>query len=75
VRWAGAQVLAPWRSPDERAGILSFRVPGIRPDRLVEQLAKAGLTVSTFAGWARLSPHATTPLETADQLADALASG
>jgi selenocysteine lyase/cysteine desulfurase len=75
VRWAGAQVLAPWRSQDERAGILSFRVPGIRPERLVDQLAKAGLTVSTFGGWARLSPHATTPLETADQLADALASG
>ena len=73
VRWAGAEVLAPWRTPAERAGILSFRVPGWDPEVLVARLAAAGLTVSEWAGWVRLAPHATTPLEAADWLADAVA--
>jgi selenocysteine lyase/cysteine desulfurase len=73
VRWAGAEVLAPWRTPAERAGILSFRVPGWDPADLVPHLADAGLVVSGRGGWVRLAPHATTPLEVADWLADAVA--
>jgi selenocysteine lyase/cysteine desulfurase len=73
VRWAGAEVLAPWRTPAERAGILSFRVPGWDPAELVARLAAAGLVVSERGGWVRLAPHATTPVEVADWLADAVA--
>ena len=73
VRWAGAEVLAPWRTPAERAGILSFRVPGWDPAELVARLAAAGLVVSERGGWVRLAPHATTPVEVADRLAEAVA--
>jgi len=31
VRRAGAEVLAPWRGPEERAGIVCFRLPGEDP--------------------------------------------
>ena len=72
VRRAGAEVLAPWRRPEERAGIVSFRLPGEAPAATVARLAAAGLVVSRRSGWVRVSPHATTPAETAERLAEAL---
>ena len=60
VSRVGAEVLAPWRSEAERAGILSFRMPDEDPTETTQRLAEAGLTVSQREGWVRLSPHATT---------------
>jgi selenocysteine lyase/cysteine desulfurase len=72
VRRAGAEVLAPWRRPEERAGIVSFRLPGEDPAATAGRLAAAGLVVSRRSGWVRVSPHATTPPEAAQRLAEAL---
>ena len=72
VRRAGAEVLAPWRSPSERAGILCFRMPGVDPEAARLHLAEAGLIVSHRGRWVRVSPHATTPPESAERLAEAL---
>ena len=60
VSRVGAEVLAPWRSEVERAGILSFRMPDEDPTETTQRLSDAGLTVSQREGWVRLSPHATT---------------
>jgi selenocysteine lyase/cysteine desulfurase len=75
VRRAGAEVLAPWQRPAERAGIVSFRLPGEDPAVTVSRLASAGLVVSRRSGWVRVSPHASTPLEAADRLREALGAG
>ncbi len=72
VRAAGAEVLAPWRSDRERSGILSFRLPGEAPALTGDRLRAAGLVLSARGSWVRLSPHATTPPEVAELLADAL---
>jgi len=72
VRRLGAEVLAPWQGPHERAGIVCFRLPGEGPAATVGRLAAAGLVVSRRSGWVRVSPHATTPPEVADRLAEAL---
>lgn len=72
ARRAGAEVLAPWRGPRERAGIVCFRLPGEDPAATVVRLAAAGLVVSRRSGWVRVSPHATTPLEAVERLAEAL---
>jgi len=69
---AGAEVLAPWRGPQERAGILCFRLPGEDAVTTAARLAEAGLVVSRRAGWVRVAPHASTPLETAGRLGEAL---
>jgi selenocysteine lyase/cysteine desulfurase len=72
LRRAGAEVLAPWRRPEERAGIVSFRLPGEEPAATAARLAAAGVIVSRRSGWVRVSPHATTPPEVAGRLAEAL---
>jgi len=72
VRAAGAEVLAPWRGPEERAGILCFRLPGEEAAATVARLAEAGLVVSCRSGWVRVAPHASTPLETAGRLGESL---
>jgi selenocysteine lyase/cysteine desulfurase len=73
ARRAGAEVLAPWRRPEERAGIVCFRMPGEAPAATVARLSEAGLVVSRRSGWVRVSPHATTPAEAVARLAAALA--
>jgi len=73
ARRAGAEVLAPWRGPEERAGILCFRLPGKDPAATVARLGEAGLVVSRRSGWVRVAPHATTPVETAARLRESLA--
>ena len=72
VRRLGAEVLAPWQGPHERAGIVCFRLADEGPAATVARLATAGLVVSRRSGWVRVSPHATTPPEVAGRLAEAL---
>ncbi len=72
VRAAGAELLAPWRSDDERSGIVAFRLPAEDPAVTATRLRDAGLVLSERGTWLRLSPHATTPPEVADLLADVL---
>jgi selenocysteine lyase/cysteine desulfurase len=72
LRCVGAEVLAPWRHPTERAGIVSFRLPGEDPKATVARLDEAGLVVSRRSGWVRASLHATTPLGAAARLREAL---
>lgn len=72
ARRVGAEVLAPWRGPEERAGIVCFRLPGEDPAVTAARLAAAGLVVSRRSGWVRVSPHATTPADAVGRLAEAL---
>lgn len=72
MRRAGAEVLAPWRSPAERAGILCFRLPGEDAADTAARLGAAGLVVSRRSGWVRVAPHASTPPDTAGRLGEAL---
>ncbi len=72
VRSLDAEVITPWRSDDERAGIVTFRIPGLPSPDAVEALAAAGFVVSERNGWIRVSPHATTPMRVIDALEDAL---
>ncbi len=72
VRRAGAEVLAPWHGPGERAGIVCFRLPGEDPAATATRLADAGMVVSRRSGWVRVSPHATTPPESVGRLVEAL---
>ncbi|WP_250562934.1 aminotransferase class V-fold PLP-dependent enzyme [Sphaerisporangium fuscum] len=72
VRAAGAHVLLPELGPAERGGIASFRLPGADPAEAHAALTAAGLVTTLRGGWIRLSPHATTPRETATRLARAL---
>jgi selenocysteine lyase/cysteine desulfurase len=60
VSRVGAEVLTPWRSEAERAGILCFRMPDEDPTETTRRITDAGLVVSERDGWVRLSPHATT---------------
>jgi selenocysteine lyase/cysteine desulfurase len=69
----GAERSTPWRTPQERAGIIRFRMPGIDPAETAQDLSAAGLVVSQRAGWIRLSPHATTDPDVADALTEVLA--
>jgi selenocysteine lyase/cysteine desulfurase len=62
VRSLDAEVIAPWRSDRERAGIVTFRLPGLPATEAVGSLAAAGFVVSERNGWIRVSPHATTPM-------------
>jgi selenocysteine lyase/cysteine desulfurase len=45
------------RTPDNGAGIVSFRKAGIDAVELVTRLKKAGISVAPRAGWVRTSPH------------------
>ena len=72
VESLGAEVIAPWRSDRERAGIVTFKIPGLPAVNTVEALAEAGFVVSERNGWIRVSPHATTPLRIIEALGAAL---
>ncbi|MEA2022858.1 MAG: aminotransferase class V-fold PLP-dependent enzyme [Actinomycetota bacterium] len=67
ARSLDADVIAPWRSDGERAGIVTFRVPGLPANDAVESLATAGFVVSERNGWIRVSPHATTPMRVIEE--------
>ena len=72
ARSVGADVIAPWASDRERAGIVTFRIPGVDAVSAVAGLANSGFVVSERNGWIRVSPHATTPLDVIDAFGDAL---
>ncbi len=67
ARSLDAEVIAPWRSDGERAGIVTFRIPGLPASDAVASLATAGFVVSERNGWIRVSPHATTPMRVIEE--------
>ncbi len=68
LRRVGATVRAPWRHDGERAGIVTFRMPGEEAAATVARLGGAGFTVSDRAGWVRVAVHATTRPEAIEEL-------
>lgn len=70
---AGCDLRRPWRTRDERAGILTFRVPGHPSPEVVEFLRDRGVVLADRAGWMRVSPHATATAESIDLLIEGLA--
>lgn len=73
VERSGGLVLSP-ADPARRAGILSFALPGKDPALVAKALEAEGVTTTARADSLRLSPHASTPPETAERVAAALAS-
>jgi len=74
ARGLGAEVIAPWRSDRERAGIVTLRLAGVDAASAVTRLGEGGIVVSERNGWIRVSPHATTPLSAIERLGEALAA-
>ncbi len=72
LRAADAEVLDPWRSDEERAGIISFRLPEEDAAETWQRLSAADITTSHRGRWIRLSPHATTDPDVVGALAEAL---
>ncbi len=72
LRSRSAEIMAPWRGDAERSGILSFRLPGEEAAATAARLRAAGFVLSERGSWLRLSPHATTPPEVGDLLAEAV---
>ncbi|MEU3983386.1 aminotransferase class V-fold PLP-dependent enzyme [Streptomyces sp. NPDC026672] len=69
----GGLVLSP-TDPARRAGILSFTMPDHEPALVAEALRAEGVTATVRTDSLRLSPHASTPPEASERVADALAS-
>ncbi|NEX17575.1 MAG: aminotransferase [Halochromatium sp.] len=57
---AGFELLSP-RTPERRAGIVTFRVPGVDQQALYQRLMKQGLMCASRGGGLRFSPHFYTP--------------
>ena len=57
---AGFELLSP-RIPERRAGIVTFRVPGVDQQALYQRLMKQGLMCASRGGGLRFSPHFHTP--------------
>ena len=74
VRAAGADVMEPWESDEERSGILAFRLPSEPAVTTAQRLTDAGVTVSLRSDWLRAAPHASTDLAVTDVLAEVLDS-
>ncbi|MFE7466303.1 aminotransferase class V-fold PLP-dependent enzyme [Streptomyces sp. NPDC057499] len=72
ARRAGADVLLDGPGAHERAGIGTFRLPGLDPADVHRTLGAAGLVTTRRDEWIRLSPHTPTPDTAAELLADAL---
>ncbi|MCY4651026.1 MAG: aminotransferase class V-fold PLP-dependent enzyme [bacterium] len=70
---SGCQLRRPWKNRSERAGILTFRVPGRSSAQLVESLRERGVILADRAGWLRASPHATSTEESVAMLLEAIA--
>ncbi len=56
VRAKGYEVLGN-RTPENGAGIVSFRKSGISEKEIVRRLRVSGITAAARAGWVRTSPH------------------
>jgi selenocysteine lyase/cysteine desulfurase len=73
VERLGGLVLSP-AEPTRRAGILSFTMPGHDPSVVAKTLHAEGVTVTARSDSLRLSPHASTPPQTAERVAAALSA-
>lgn len=67
----GFELLTP-REPDRRAGILTFRVPGVASDHLYRELMARRVLCAHRGGGIRFSPHFYTPLEVIDRAMETL---
>jgi selenocysteine lyase/cysteine desulfurase len=63
----GYEVLGT-RTPENGAGIVSFRKPGLEAVEVVRKLKAAGIAVAPRAGWVRTSPHFYISPENIDQM-------
>ncbi|WP_406456945.1 aminotransferase class V-fold PLP-dependent enzyme [Streptomyces sp. NBC_00876] len=72
ARRAGAEVLLDGLGAQERGGIGAFRLPGHDPAAVHRALETGGVITTRRDEWIRLSPHASTPDDAADLLAEAL---
>jgi selenocysteine lyase/cysteine desulfurase len=72
---AGAQVLTPWRSEVERAGIVGFRMPGEDPAETHQRLVAEGLSVTLRGDRVRVAPHATSSMAAIERLGEVLPNG
>ncbi len=70
---AGYQMRRPWRSPRERAGIITFRIPDHGSEEVVELMRERGVVLADRSGWVRASPHATATEESIALLTEGLA--
>ncbi len=67
----GYELLAE-RRPENSAGIVSFRKPGLKPEEAVRKLRTAGIIAAPRAGWIRVSPHFYIAPAEIDRVIDAL---
>jgi selenocysteine lyase/cysteine desulfurase len=58
----GLELLSP-RAPERRAGIVTFRVPGVDQQALYKALMQRDLMCASRGGGLRFSPHFYTPME------------
>jgi selenocysteine lyase/cysteine desulfurase len=72
LRRLGAEVQAPWRHRSERAGIVSFTMPGVDPEMTVKRLVAEGFFVSERALNVRVSAHASTPMSAIEAFLESL---
>lgn len=73
IRGRGGEILEPWESEDERAGILNWRLVNEPATETWDRLLAAGvICVERIPGWIRVAPHASTSDETVAMLAGAL---
>ncbi|MCL2731456.1 MAG: aminotransferase class V-fold PLP-dependent enzyme [Actinomycetia bacterium] len=73
VRSCGGEILSPL-APGERAGIVSFQVPGTDPATVGKALHAHEVTPTVRATSVRLSPHASTPFAAVERVRAALTS-
>ena len=65
----GLELLSP-RAPERRAGIVTFRVPGVNQQVLYKALMQRDLMCASRGGGLRFSPHFYTPMEHLQQAID-----
>jgi selenocysteine lyase/cysteine desulfurase len=69
---AGYELVSP-RSPEDRSGIVTFRVPGADPQALCKSLLSRGVVCSPRCGGIRVSPHFYNTPEEIDRFFELLA--
>lgn len=73
VRGRGGEVLEPWESDEERAGILNWRLTSEPASVTWERLIGAGvICVERIPGWIRVAPHASTSDRTVAMLEETI---
>jgi selenocysteine lyase/cysteine desulfurase len=69
----GLELLSP-RDPQRRAGIVTFRAPGLDSGILYRSLMERRVLCANRGGGIRLSPHFYTPIPVIDRAMDAVAA-